>query len=88
MEGQEYTYVNGHDDYDGNILLDPDGYVTRAELYDAMAEASRPVEVTLEPAVLDQVAVGVTFCEVTLVLALMIWAIVRAMRQGGGSPNA
>ena len=38
MAGQDYTYVNGEGPYQGNILLDPDGTVTRAELYDAITK--------------------------------------------------
>lgn len=37
-------YVNGQDGYSGNILLDPDGTVTRAEMYDAIAEVGHQVE--------------------------------------------
>lgn len=47
----EIAYVNGHDQYRGNILLDPDGNPTRAEMYDAIAEVSRPVELEIPKSV-------------------------------------
>lgn len=84
MEGEDYTYVNGEGNYKGNILLDPNGYVTRAELYDAIAEVSRPVTVNLEQTPLE-VAGSLTCIGFSLlVVGLLIYSMVRAAMKRGG----
>lgn len=84
MEGQDYTYVNGHDNYAGNILLEPDGYVTRAEMYDAIAEVSRPVTVTVQPSSLEVGAAVIAYTGLILLVMLMVASFITAIRKRKG----
>lgn len=77
-----YTYVNGTDDYKGNILLDPDGTVTRAELYDALAEAARPVEVTITQTPAETAATVIVCGSFLVAVVIFIWACVAVARKG------
>lgn len=71
MEGMDFTYVNGEGPYQGNILLDPDGTVTRAEMYDAIAEVNRPVtieRVSFDPGIGGYVLMGlIVLCLLAIV---------------------
>ena len=85
MEGEDYTYVNGEGSYKGNILLDPQGTVTRAEMYDAIAEVSRPVTVTIQPTPLELGAVVIAYGGFTLLVALMVASFITATRKRRGN---
>ena len=65
-------YVDGQDGYSGNILLDPDGTVTRAEMYDAIAEVGHQVEL--------QVPDEAISCLRISTVALVAMAIAIAMK--------
>lgn len=67
----EIAYVNGHDQYRGNILLDPDGTPTRAEMYDAIAEVSRPVELEIPKSVESCITISTVALWVIAVVAIV-----------------
>lgn len=75
----EVAYVNGHDEYRGNILLDPDGTPTRAEIYNLFAEAGRPVQVEVvpEPNVTDVVSTAF----LGIIAACLLADLVRGIRE-------
>lgn len=77
MDGEDYTYVNGEGSYRGNILLDPQGTPTRAEMYSAIAEVGHPVDVTLgAPAW----AVGLLLAMAVAVCVIAVCELVRTAR--------
>lgn len=73
MADSSYIYVNGHGDYAGNILLDPEGTVTRAELYDVIAELGHPVELQVPESVQTCLPIGTA--------ALCVIAVFTAVRS-------
>lgn len=78
MEGEGYTYVNGEGQYRGNILLDPQGTPTRAEMYDAIAEVSRPVTIT-EQASPWGIGLGMVACAILFVIACYLAGILKRL---------
>lgn len=78
MEGEDYTYVGGSGPYKGNILLEPDGYITRAELYDAIAEVNRPVTIT-EQTSPWAIGLGMVACAVLFVIACYLAGILKRL---------
>lgn len=82
MEGDGIAYVGGDGTYRGNVLLDPDGTVTRAELYEAVAEASTPV--TVELAAPDWcLGLALTFCALQAATVAVLARIAGRLRRHG-----
>lgn len=77
MDGEDYTYVNGEGDYRGNILLDPQGTPTRAEMYSAIAEVCRPVEIV---PTMPEWAAGLLLAMAVAVCAIAVCELVRTAR--------